>query len=329
MVTTPLTSGADAVNVYIGLQGTVNGSQASFFGNTIDALGGVDTLYLDDSYSNFMNFNLSATGAGVITVTTASGSASFTNFEKMQFRDGTVINLGTAGNDTITGTAYNDKVLYGLAGNDVIDGKAGADSMYGGLGNDTYYVDNTGDLVTELAAQGTDKVISTISYTLGANVEDLTLSATAVKGTGNALNNVITGTAAANMLSGMAGNDTLMGGGGKDILTGGTGNDTFKFVTLADTGKLATTRDVITDFTHAADKIDLHLIDANSNVPADQAFTFLATKGAAFTGVAGQLHFIASGANTIVEGDINGDKVADFQIELTGAPALTAIDFIL
>lgn len=51
--------------------------------------------------------------------------------------------------------------------------------------------------------------------------------------------------------------------------------------------------------------------------------------GAAFTGLAGQLHYLASGANTIVEGDVNGDKLADFQIQLTGLKTLTAADFIL
>ena len=64
-------------------------------------------------------------------------------------------------------------------GNDVLNGGAGADNMAGGLGDDTYVVDNTGDLVTEGASAGTDLVQSTISYVLGANLENLTLTGTA------------------------------------------------------------------------------------------------------------------------------------------------------
>lgn len=129
-------------------------------------------------------------------------------------------------------------------------------------------------------------------------------------------------------LSGGSGKDLLIGGTGKDIMTGGTGADHFDFNTLAEMGKAAATRDVITDFTHLSDKIDLSTIDANGALAGD-AFTFLATKGAAFTGVAGQVRWFESGSKIIVEGDVNADKVADFQIQLTGLVTLTAADFIL
>jgi serralysin len=112
-------------------------------------------------------------------------------------------------------------------------------------------------------------------------------------------------------------------------MTGGAGADTFKFLAVTDTTKVAATHDIIKDFVHAVDKINLVGIDANANVALDQVFTFLATKGAAFTGVAGQLHYLASGTNTLVEGDTNGDKIVDFQIELKGALTLTAADFVL
>jgi Ca2+-binding RTX toxin-like protein len=126
--------------------------------------------------------------------------------------------MGSAFNDSLTGDGAPN-VLAGLAGNDLLNGAAGADSLIGGLGNDTYVVDNAGDVVTEAAAAGTDLVRSAITYTLGVNLENLTLTgAAAINGTGNALANVITGNGA---------NNVLNGGGGADQMSGGLGNDTY------------------------------------------------------------------------------------------------------
>ena len=146
-----------------------------------------------------------------------------------------VIN-GTSGNDTLSGTAGND-TIYGFAGNDVLNGGAGADAMIGGTGDDSYYVDSSGDVVTEQAGEGTDWVYASVSHTLAANVENMTLTGTAaIDGTGNGLANVITGNAEANVLIGGFGNDLLNGGAGADtlsgnagshLLTGGAGADTF------------------------------------------------------------------------------------------------------
>ena len=100
--------------------------------------------------------------------------------------------------------------------------------MNGGKHDDTYVVDAAGDTVTEpRRRRRVDLVRSTISYILGANVENLTLlGLVGLSGTGNALNNIITGS---------DGNDTLDGGGGTDTLIGGLGNDTYVVDTTTDT----------------------------------------------------------------------------------------------
>ena len=129
-----------------------------------------------------------------------------------------------AGNDT----------LIGGDGNDTLNGGTGADNMNGGLGNDIYVVDNVGDVAAEVAG-GTDTVQSSVTHTLSANLENLTLTgAAAINGTGNAKDNIIIGNNANNVLTGLAGNDTLKGAGGADTLRGGDGNDTLNGGTGAD-----------------------------------------------------------------------------------------------
>ncbi|HEY9905634.1 MAG TPA: calcium-binding protein [Candidatus Sericytochromatia bacterium] len=132
---------------------------------------------------------------------------------------------GRAGNDTLNGGWGNDTLLGG-DGNDFLDGGRGNDSMSGGTGSDIYTVDSRFDRISESLNAGTDAVNASISYILGANVENLTLTDSAnLSGTGNSLNNAIRGNAGNNTLSGGAGNDTLIGGDGNDILIGGAGND--------------------------------------------------------------------------------------------------------
>jgi serralysin len=134
---------------------------------------------------------------------------------------------GGAGNDTLVGGDAND-ILKGGTGDDRLDGGLGADVLSGGLGNDTYVVNNLQDQIIENTGEGTDTVESSITWTLGANLENLTLTGSAaINGTGNELDNVLIGNSAKNTLSGGAGNDTLDGGAGVDTLIGGAGNDTY------------------------------------------------------------------------------------------------------
>jgi serralysin len=112
--------------------------------------------------------------------------------------------------------------------------------MSGGAGNDTYHVDSPGDQASEAAGKGTDSVFAAIDYTLPVNIENLTLTGSAIRGTGNALANTIIGNTLDNRIDGGAGNDLLTGGGGNDVFVFGRGFG----------------KDVITDFDVNHDQIE-------------------------------------------------------------------------
>ncbi|MDZ8183502.1 MAG: calcium-binding protein [Nostoc sp. ChiSLP02] len=152
---------------------------------------------------------------------------------------------GGQGNDYIQGGADNDSLLGGSGidyidgggGNDTLNGGKGNDFLIGNFGDDLYIVDSIGDSITEYSAgDGTDTVQSSVTWTLGNFLENLTLTGSAsINGTGNSLNNIINGNSGNNGLTGGDGNDTLNGGGGKDTLIGGAGNDTYIVDSTTDT----------------------------------------------------------------------------------------------
>ncbi len=214
-------------------------------------------------------------------------------------------------------------VTLSLEGADVL----ASNVLEGGTGNDTYILYDPTDQVIEKAGEGTDLVRSPFSYTLGANVENLTLTGTsAIDGTGNARGNVITGNSAANVIAGGAASDTLIGGGAGDTLTGGSGGDRFKLNNISDSTPGAP--DLITDFNaNGGDKINLSAIDANVNAAGDQAFTLVAS----FSGQAGQAttSYDSNTGRTSILLDVNGDSNADALIQLSGQLTMVPGDFIL
>ena len=239
MATTVLSASNDTVFMYEGYLGTYNGSPLNLNGMTLNGLGGTDVLTVDYSKSLF---TITTSVSGVTTLSTASGKKVYLqNFETIKFKDATVqlapaapSTTPSAGNDVITGTSGDDNInslagndsITSLGGNDTLNGGLGNDTLIGGVGNDTYIVDAIGDLVTELLGEGTDTVQSSVSYTLQANIENLTLTgAVAINGTGNSGTNILTGNAAANVLNGGTGADTLIGGAGGDTYVVDDGGD--------------------------------------------------------------------------------------------------------
>ncbi|MDB5690027.1 MAG: hypothetical protein JWL91_1903 [Sphingomonas bacterium] len=161
------------------------------------------------------------------------------NVEDLTLKGSAITGIGNGRANTLIGNALDNR-LEGGAGKDVLNGGGGADRMSGGAGNDTYHVDNAGDQAIEAADKGIDAVFAAIDYTLPVNVEDLTLTGSAIRGTGNALANRITGNVLDNRIDGGAGNDVLTGGGGDDLFVFGRGFG----------------KDVIADFDVGHDGID-------------------------------------------------------------------------
>jgi Ca2+-binding RTX toxin-like protein len=235
---------------------------------------------------------------------------------------------GGDGNDRLNGGGGNDTLLGGV-GNDALDGALGTDSMVGGAGDDSYVVDSGLDVIVENASEGTDTVVTAVSYVLGANLENLTLhpAVGAINGTGNDLANVLTGNAANNALNGGLGNDTLLGGAGNDALNGGLGNDTFVFNTALNA---VTNVDTIADFT-AGDHLQLSLsifTNLTSGASLDAA-QFVSGAGATGNAGLGGIYYDTTNGSLYYDADGAGVLASTKFATLTGHPVLTNADIFV
>jgi len=316
-VTVNGTAGADSLSGGTG-NDTLNGYGGNdrLYGNL-----GADSMYGgtgDDSYivDNPADVIVEKAGEGAVSVLAYVSYTLSANLENLTLMGSAAIDGTGNGLDNYLKGNTAANVLSGGAGNDILIGNLGADTMKGGTGNDLYYIDDVGDVIVENVGEGTDRVTSSITYTLPANVEHLALSGSAaINATGNGLTNALAGNSAANVLD---------GDGGADVLTGGAGDDTFVYNALSDSAP--SSHDRITDFDSAHDHIDLSAIDANTGLAGDQAFAFVG----AFDHHAGQavLSFDAAHNQTTLTLDVNGDAVADFALLITGHP-LAGSGFIL
>ena len=142
--------------------------------------------------------------------------------------DSTVVIYGTDGADRLYAHQSLATDIHAGAGNDTLTGNGITSKLDGGNGDDTYIVKGIGDVVIESVANGNDLVVSYVDYTLGANVENLSLVGNAHFGSGNELANRIIGGAGNDVLHGLGGDDLIQGNDGNDTIFGDDGNDTLR-----------------------------------------------------------------------------------------------------
>jgi serralysin len=241
-------------------------------------------------------------GAGTDTVNASIDYTLGANLERLTLLGSASIDgTGNTLANLLTGNAGANR-LSGGSGNDTLNGGAGNDTLLGGAGHDTYIVNSTGDVVTEASGGGTDVVQSSVNYTIGANVERLTLLGSAgIDGTGNALANVLIGNAGANTLRGGDGNDVLDGGLGNDALIGGAGNDTY----TVNSGN-----DIVTETSASATEIDTVRSSVNFTLSANvERLTLTGT--ASVTGTGNQLAnlLIGNAGNNLLKGSGGNDSI--------------------
>jgi hypothetical protein len=321
-------------------------------GFDIDDIGGTNGFVIENAGDEWTRLksiagvgDITGDGLGDLVFTENPGSGANSEFHVLAGRLPTeaVTRVDGKGNNTVWGGAFDDIIisfagddrLIGGDGNDSLRSVDGSDTMEGGLGDDEYFVfaDHSDTIID---TGGIDTIRTTTHWDLSsyADIENVVLATAGdwhVRG--NELDNRITGSFGNNVLMGMGGDDILIGGGGDDLLiggnaadtmTGGEGSDRFDFRSLSEVG-VGIDRDTITDFVSGEDLIGLGRIDADLGHSGNQAFHIVE----AFSGAAGELAIRQQDGKTLVDADVDGDGLSDFQIELYGLHTLTAGDFIL
>lgn len=366
------TGGLEATTMTIVNSGTIIGSTHSIEGLGIDAdkvtnsgslIGNVDLGLGDDTLTNTstgrIGGNIFLGGGNDI----YNNSGVITGFVDMGDGNDKFIGGGTINESVADGNGADNYKLGG--GTDIFTatgniGNDGIDIIDGGAGIDTYNCEfvtsalkinldtishdfspfnpGSGTVAAKSAsAQGTDigplDTITGFENAKGGSAADLIYgSAVANDIRGGGGGDIIFGYAGNDNLSGDAGVDALIGGAGKDFLSGGSEADTFFFTSVKDSGLTAATRDTIGDFQDNLDKISLAIIDANTAAVGDQPFHFIGTNVNWDNSGQGQLRAYWTAIGQIIEGDINGDRKADFSIEIQDPQhniVLDSADFIL
>ena len=289
--------------------GTLFGNVLLGLGNdTFDTIGGMivgsvyddggDDLYRTDS-AILSIVELVAGGTDRIESTVDFDLSIAANVENLTLLGNAVLGAGNTLANILTGN-FRDNVLGGGGGDDKLDGGTGNDSLRGDTGNDLVLGGDGDDLLR--GGSGADTIF------------------------GGAGDDTVWGDVLGDRLYGDDGEDMMIGGAARDFLYGGPDGDTFVFRAVADSAAGAAGRDVIFVFEPGLDLIDLTRIDANANLVGNQAFTFIGT--GAFTSVAGQLRTVL-GVNSMLQADVNGDGVADFELQLNGIATVSVNDILL
>ena len=270
---------------------------------------------------------------------------------------------GNDGNDTVNGQV-GDVVLDGGAGTDTLNFINGGTVTATITGFEALSVTGGASVtMTEaqfeagFAANSTFSGVGAVTVNMVGGDSQLYLQQLVYAGSPSSLFFIVNGTAADDIVKGLIngpnalnggdgldflrggqladtivggnGDDKILGGMGADTLTGGAGADQFRFPTASASG-LGVNADHITDFTINLDHLGFQSIDSDTVTPGDQALNFIGTAAFTNTGV-GQIHYLNSGADLLVQVDVDGNGTADMDIVLNGlaGQTLTANDFLL